>query len=514
MRKTSTRTAPGRTPIGLKQTTICRLSAIALVAMSLSPLAAHADSFADLFMNHVIKDTTVSGSFGINHERRLHNGNADTNGLRTDYGLNFNLHTGALYGFSGDFSYFGSHPLISYSADKYMGFGKNLDKIADLFLQYQGSGGQLRVGRQTINTPFAATDQFTLMPRAFRGQSIDISLFNTAFFTDKPSTKDDDYVPSMDSIYDKTFDYAAPVGAPDVQLYVGHFTEFSSRFSDPFIRGTDEYDTAGPGSLGYDGFLSVGLQYKQSLAAGNVMARSWFYNFKGAAKLAFYEGGYQAPPIGSSGIRPYVRTQFIHEAGSGDYLNQLGSGTVSRVDAKYYGIRVGLQSAWHDLDTSVIYAYQPSRLGAFHNGGLYHPYTDLSGITYDNTMNAGIENTGPGRSYGIRVTANITRYLTGLAGVMYYDSRYGAGGNYYQYSGYQGFAQNGAAPGNTNFVYDEHGHEVDVTLSYKLEGISSTLKNFTIKDAIGLTYWNDADQFVASRHRNFADNRVYLTYSF
>ena len=514
MTKTSMRSVVGRTSLGFTRTSILTLPVVCLVAMSLFPLESHADSLADVVVNNVIKGTTVSGSFGFNHERRLHNGNADTNALRTDYGLDLKVHTGALYGFSAGFSYYGSHQLVSYSAEKYMGFGKNLDKIADLFLQYQGFGGQFRGGRQTINTPFAATDQFTLMPRAFLGQSLDISLFNTALFTNKPSTKDDDYVTSMDSIYDKTFDHAAPVGAPDVQLYVGHFTKFSSRFSDQLTGGTDEYDTAGRGSLGYDGFLSSGLQYKQSLAAGNVMARSWFYDFKGAAKLTFYEGGYQAPPIGSSGIRPYVRTQFIHENGSRGNLNQLGSGTVSRVDAQYFGARVGLQSAWHNLDTSIIYAYQPSRPDTFHNGGLYHPYTDLSGIMYDNTMNAGIENTGPGRSCGIRVTGNVTRYLSGLLGVIYYKSTYGAGGDYYHYTGYQGFAQNGAAPGHTNFVHDERGREVDVTLIYKLEGINSALKNFTLKDAIGVTYWNDADLFVAGRQRRFVDNRIYLTYSF
>lgn len=318
----------------------------------------------------------------------------------------------------------------------------------------------------------------------------------------------------MDSIYGKTFDDTAPVGAPDVQLYVGHFTEFSSRFGDTFTRGTDEYGTAGTGSLGDDGFLTTGLQYKQSLAAGNVMARSWFYNFKGAAKLAYYEAGYQVPAMGPSAIRPYLRAQFIHETGSGSILDQLGSGTVSRVDSKFYGVRLGVQTVEHDLDASVIYAYQPSRPGTFHNGGLYHPYSDLSGTLYDNSMNAGIENTGPGKSYGIRVTGNITRYLSSLLSVIYYKSTYGVGGNYYQYSGYQCFAQNGAAPGNTNFAHDEHGHEVDATLSYNLEDISPALKNFTIKDAIGVTYWNEANLFIASRHRKFADNRIYLTYSF
>lgn len=462
----------------------------------------HAQTFAQAFQSQVIGRTKISGHLRVYDFRRWHNGNqpypapqtplADQhrsfNGRGDAIGGNFKLQTGAMYGLSAGFALYAQHRLVQYD-HPIVGLGQDLNQITEGYLQYQHAGVRLRAGRELINTPFANADMFTMLPRSFYGASGTLSLFNN-FASPGPGEEKNanyeisEYMP---------FAYRSGSTRPDAKIYLGRFTESVSRFSDQWSRE----NPYGYPSGRQPGLTTAGIQYQQQMPMGGVLGQAWYYNFFNIAQLGYFEAGYELPAIGRWGPRPFARLQYLHESNSGN--SSLGD-----VNASIYGLKLGVKAS--DWSVALLYERSPVHHGAWRNGGFVHPYSDLSGVLYDDTMNAGIEDSGPGTSYGVRVSGQPTPHLSVYARYVHYKSNYGINGNYYSVD--QTSVVDGGAgyPSNVVIHRGQTGFGAGVGFTYHLAGLSPKFEHFSVGDNIGLTGWEGQHTFV--------DNRVRFIYTF
>lgn len=469
--------------------------------LGVSPVG-HAESFAQAFKSQVIDKAKISGHFRLYDFRRFHNGNKpypapqtpqdqqdkSFDGKGDAIGGDFTLRTGAMYGFSAGFALYTQHRLVKYD-DPIVGLGDDLNQITEGYLQYQQYGLRVRGGRQLINTPFANGDMFTMLPRSFYGVSGTLSLFNNFANPGPGMEKNSNYEISEYM----PFAYSASSSAPDAKLYMGRFTRSLSRFS-------DQWSSENP--FGYPagrqpGIFTTGLQYQQQLPSGGLLGQAWYYNFFNIAEMGYAEAGYEFPALIDYGVRPFARIQYLHEADS-------GTAALGSINATIYGAKIGLKAS--NWSVSLLYEHSPTHKGAWRNGAFVHPYTDLSGVLYDDTMNAGIEDFGPGTSYGIRISGHPTPNLKLYTRYVHYKADYGINGDYYSID--QASVVDGGAgyPPGVQINRGQTGFGVGFGATYQLAGLSPKLQNFSIGDNIGLTGWEGQNTFV--------DNRIRFIYTF
>lgn len=460
----------------------------------------HAETFRDAFKSSIVDDASISGNLRIYDFRRRNSGNApypvpqgtvaeqgqsfDRRG--TAYGGDISMSTGSLYGFSAHTSIYTTHPLVSYDDGVYKGLlgqPQDLTQLTEGFLQYQGQGLRVRAGRQLINTPFANTDMYTLLPRSFYGVSGTLSLFDSFQKHGPQEVRNSQYEVSQYM----PFTYDAGSSTPDMKLYFGRFTRSLGRFTDEWSnRNTTGYPVGAQ-----PGLLTAGLQYQQQTSAGGLLGQAWFYNFFNIAKMGYVEAGYQLPPLARNGLRPFVRLQALHETDS-------GSAALGQIDAAIYGGKLGVQGP--NWKASILAQYSPVNKGTFRNGGFVHPYSDLSGTLFDDTMNAGIENSGPGRAYGVRLSGSVTNNLSMFTRYVWHKAAYGFNGNYYDFSGSQGY------PANAVIKKGQIGYGFDVGFTYQLAGVNPNLEGLSVSNNLGVVGWNGQPTFL--------NNRLRLIYQF
>jgi hypothetical protein len=344
---------------------------------------------------------------------------------------------------------------------------------------------------------------FTGVTRSFYGSSVSLHLLDSGA---PPSGKFNDLAPDdnppsgFDPAVQLPFDFKSKPGPADLKLYFARMTRYESRFSDEFTD-TNRYS---PGIHSVDpaisdttpGLFTAGAQYQQSLTGGDLMARAWFYTYFDYAKLQYYEAGYQAPTGNGDGPLPFVAGQYTHEG-------EAGSAAAGPVDVDYYGLKLGMNFA--NWDVALLGEYAPSHAGSFRNGGLIHPYTDLSAVLYDDTMNDGLENLGPGRAYGAQWDIMPTQQLTAYLRVVHYLADYGTNGSFYDYSGPQGFAGNSLS--NDELVPDQSSNAVDLGWTYQFASLTHSKHGFSIGD--------DIDMRSGFGGRNtFYEDRLRLVYTF
>jgi hypothetical protein len=419
----------------------------------------------------------------------------------TFFGADLLMRTGSVAGFSGGLSVFSQQRLIGYAVPNTEVPPTN--QLAESFLQFQKSILQLRFGRQMLSTPFADGDMFTATTRSFYGTSASLHLLDSGApppgkFSDQGP---DDNPPSgFDPAVQLPFDFKSKPGPADLKLYFARMTRYESRFSEEFTDtnryspGINAVDPAVPATT--PGLFTVGAQYQQSLPGGDVMARAWYYTFFDYAKLQYYEGGYQAPAADGGGPRPFVMGQYTHE-------DEAGSAAAGAVDADVYGLKLGVDSVkWN---VALLGEYSPSHPGNFRNGGLIHPYTDFAGVLYDDTLNNGLENLGPGRAYGMQWDIMPAKQLTAYLRVVHYVADYGTNGSFYDYSGPMGFAGNSLL--DDALVPDQSSNTVDIGWTYQLDSLTHSHHGFSIGDDI------EARSGFGSRN-TFYEDRFRLVYSF
>ncbi|HEY4128087.1 MAG TPA: hypothetical protein VGN70_08595 [Gammaproteobacteria bacterium] len=405
------------------------------------------------------------------------------------------VRSGSLAGFSAGLSVFTQQRIIDYAVPNTEVLPTN--QLAESFLQFQSSMTQFKFGRQMMSTPFANADMFTLTTRSFYGLSGSLHLLDSKA---TPPDNFDDRTPDgnppspFDTAVQLPFQGDSKASDPDLKVYFARMTRYESRFSDEFTD-TNRY---GPGLNAADpaipattsGFFTLGAQYQQGLDAGDVMARAWYYEFHDYAQLEYLEGGFQ---LRDDGPRPFVTAQYTHESDSGDAF-------AGSVDATLYGLQAGLN--FSEGDVALVGEWSPDEQGTFRNGGLLHPYTDFSGVLYDDTLNDGLENLGPGHALGIQGDLHLSKQLSLHGKLVHYVADYGTNGSFYDYSGPMHFS--GDSLLNGQLVPDQSSNGLDLGAIYKFSG-----------DKRGFSLGDDIDLRNGFGGRNtFAEDRLRLVYTF
>ncbi|MDQ6679354.1 MAG: hypothetical protein M3Y67_00110 [Pseudomonadota bacterium] len=416
-----------------------------VLASTLTAAPAFAQDFVDEPGPGVaIGGVSVKGHARLYDYRHWHNNNqpyptqdpADRHDDRgTAVGGDLIMESGTLRGFSGGLSIYTQQALVHYDREN-SSLAPHVTHFGEAFLRHQTSVSRLTAGRQLMQTPFANGDMFTMLPRAFQGISGALD-FGGANVTKQ---RNDGADPFALNVLAPFADDAKP-GAPDIKVYAARMNRYESRFGSHFTdenrysSGLHAVDPAVP--LATPGLFTAGLQYSQGFEAGDVLARLWGYNFFDYANMQFLEAGYQAKKL-AGGARPYLRLQYIHESDS-------GASRAGNVHATYYGAKLGLE--YGKAGVAVVFENAPSHAGAFRNGGLLHPYSDLSGVLYDDTLNNGLEDLGPGRALGLQVDYSPNKKFTVTTKYVRYLAYYGTNGAFYAYDGPAYFAGQGLIGG-------------------------------------------------------------------
>ncbi|RJS94131.1 hypothetical protein D3260_06105 [Salinisphaera sp. Q1T1-3] len=499
------------------------LSAVGALALGLTGIAATAgaaeapadgEEAAGGFLQQAeqqwVRGIRLHGRVGLYDFYRDHNLNQPFPGQRDgqaddDYELeslavggNIYAETGTLYGFSAGLGFSFAQALrdkTDYNPNL-VGATGHYRTLNRAYLQYNIDGVRVRAGRQNIYTPFASDDQFAFIPRSFAGFSVAVDPLaltrgeDTDFDTGKtkkgtlsrqrkaPVSYDNDLLMPMT--------FAGDVASmPKWRVYFARMYKYESRQSDHFADGNRYVDDT-------SGFYTLGTHVRQRTHVGDYIAQVWHYNFNDTADLQYVEAGYQTPALlggeNFSGIRPYARVQYVHET-------EAGAARLGNVDAQVYGAKFGVRTAHVNL--AAVGHYAPRHEGSFRNGGVVHPYTDLSGLFYTDTMNDGVGDLGPGYGYGGRLDIQATDNISGFTRYVRYLARDGQSHNFYNYDGPRGFAA------GTPITHDEHSWGWDTGVTFDLGAISDKLAGVQIQNTLGITGFENSQTFYDDRFRLF-----------
>lgn len=459
-------------------------SKAAFFAAGMLPLAglampAHAQSLQD-----ALRQTTISGMAGVYDFTYANKGEVGKNTQNAfAVGGNLNLHTGAFEGFSVGLGGYTGQSLGLYSRNPNHDDSSELtshthseQSLREAFLQYENRYLEVRGGRQFINTPFANQDLYTFNPRAFMGFAGVANIIggNNGAADAGPLSLNTDTA-TLSVMATRMFNY-------------------NSRYSSDFVSG-DRYLTH------TNGFIAFGAKFQNRYDNVDYTAQGWYYNFYGQAQMFYGQADFVTPMNANSNL--FGSAQMVSEGNSGSGFNP--AGVTYNVDAHVYGGKLGM--TFGDDKIAVIGDYSPSSYGSFHHGGMVHPYNDLSGTIFTDTMQNGIEDMGPGYAYGITGTI---KAMGGKLEIdptyVEYNADYGFGGSTYSYGGAYGFPA-GVAP-----IHNESIHVIDAGFSYNL---SDVLKGLSVAwDTDAAFAQNDSSQTNAHYDNPYFSSRFYLKYAF
>ncbi|MDQ6629032.1 MAG: hypothetical protein M3Z29_11400 [Pseudomonadota bacterium] len=397
------------------------------------------------------------------------------------------------HGLSAGLSVYSQQALLHYDAEN-SSLAPHVTHFGEAYARHESSVTRFTVGRQLMYTPFANGDQFTMLPRSFEGISGAAS-----FGGDDVVAQKKQHSGRFDLAVLAPFAFDAKPGAPELKVYAARMTRYESRFASDFDRdnryssGLHQVDPSIPTQT--PGLFSAGLEYSQGTPAGDLLARLWDYTFFNYARLQFIEAGFQGPSLVAE-ARPYARVQYIHEA-------EAGAAYAGRVKATYSGVKIGIRTSAADL--ALVLERAPRHVGTFRNGGLLHPYSDLSGVLYDDALNSSLEDLGPGRAIGVQFDYSPGKQYTLTTKYVRYLAYYGTNGAFYSYDGPSYFAAKGLVAGQT--IPDQSSYELDFGATLHGAALAPNLKAFSISDNLGIR-----GGFGGARR--FFVNRLRLIYSF
>ena len=455
------------------------LSLLGLVAL-LSPALAAAEDFGDA-LGQALEDTTFDANLRGYAYQRWHDANGPV-GFKNQQALGGDAHllSGSLYGFSAGMGFYTENAFLPPDYD-HVNSGllgpdeQNLTALAESYLQYQqGEALRLRGGRQLLDTPYANADMYTMMPRAFQGVGTRLEPLRLRGTEQNQPKK----APG---------DWASP--SPQLVVEMHRMWDYESRFDDAFRCGNEYLDRRCEG-----GFWTTGATYDQQFLAGGLKAQAWYYQFYDYAELGYLELGYQAPEQLFGALRPFVKGQAALEGNSGKRV-------LGRVDSQIYGLKLGVGFDRGEL--ALLWNHAPVHHGAFRHGGQVHPYNDLSGTEYTDTMNDGLSNLGPGDAYGAKGQLDFLQgRLKTFASYVWYNAEYGTSGAFYGVAHPYGFA----VPEN-ELVRDQHSHGTDVGFDLDIGGFITALKGLKLFNYVGIRRFEGVEN-------TFVENRFGLVYAF
>lgn len=489
-------------------------------------------SFPQKFMKQVVKGSQVHGRVGVYDFRRWHDTNQPFPGQNPrknnpnydvhndNYGAQIGITSGRIFGFSGgaqfvyESSFYGNNASdtalnCNLAGSGCGGNGSSVTDLTEGYLQFNAYGTQIRAGRQLLNTPLAGADQFTFLPRSFDGVSVVMKPLQTmsrlryrsemassqgsassrAQITQEATPDNQNY--TTDQYLPFPGLNASTMSRPDWQLFGAAIHKYEGRGnSSKFVHGNRYFKNGG-------GFWAAGTSVTDVTPKGQFIGQYYHYNFYNTEDADYVEGGYMMPTIGSgdTAFAPYIRAQYL-KAYNGD-KSRIPQG----IDADLYGVKLGVQMK--EVGFSVFGDYSPTHNGSFNHGQYLHPYTDLSGVLYTDTMNDGLQEIGPGWAAGARVDFTPTDNFSMYARYVHYVARHGHyhdflySGPYNQISDASFFGQE---------VNNQKSNGIGVGFTYDLGGVWHQLAGLKIGDNLGVTKFNGAPTFY--------DNRVRFYYSF
>lgn len=488
-------------------------------------------TFRDKFMNQVVDGTQIHGRVGVYDFRRWHDLNTPYPGndpgapyknRSTAYGLDITLQTGMIYGFSAGLgvvyeSNFYNPESGSWGVNSNLSPNGGVQTIPQGYLQYNATGFRLRAGRQLLNLPFAAADEFSFNPRAFQGVSAAVRPLEImqgygsasggqGTLNDKPNGNLARLAPeNMENNQYMPLSMDAPNSAmPEWQLFAAKMTRFKPRGPvEKFTRINNFYNDSNGHGVKTNGLWTVGTSYSNNTDHGNYIAQYYHLTFQNIENLEYVEGGYMAPTMDANssfgGFAPYARAQYVHGYNA-------SSSTVNQdIQADIFGLKLGVKSQY--VDFAVMGNVSPQHGGTFNDGQLLHPYSDLSGVLYTDTMNDGIQNIGPGWALGARLDVHTPQGFGFFTRYVHYQAKHG---HYHEFYGLNvAAANNNGANGVFNGVPEVNNQNSwgwDAGLSYDFGKMAPALEGLNVSDTLGLTHFSGAP--------NFYDNRVRVYYTF
>ncbi|GAB3685235.1 hypothetical protein [Salinisphaera aquimarina] len=484
-----------------------------------------APTFRDKFMSQVVNGSEVHGRVGIYDFRRWHDTNQpypgqpetddDFNTQGTNYGAQIGLQTGRIYGFSAgaefvyEDSFYGNNDAGT-KLNCNLACDGPVENLTQGYLQFNGYGLQLRGGRQLLNTPLAGADQFTFLPRSFNGVSAvfrPLRMMGRMSASDPSASADSDRsgpqitqarvgdAQSYETDQYLPFDMTASMSEmPEWQLFAAKIDRYEGRGNaDGFVRNNRYFNDVA-------GFWSVGTTFRDVAPSGQYIAQYYHYTFQQTQNSEYGEVGYMAPTFDADadygGWAPYARAQWVHSYDVDDSRVEEG------IDSDVFGLKLGVNT--QELGFSVFGNFSPIHSGSFNDGQFLHPYTDLSGVLYTDTMNNGIQEIGPGWAAGARFDFTPTDNLSMYARYVKYQAKHGHYHDFYFNAGADGVISDADFTGEE--VDDQNSDAIGIGLTYDLGGLWSQLAGLKINDNLGITRFDGAP--------NFYNNRVRFYYSF
>jgi len=483
-------------------------------------------NFRDIFINNVVKGTRVHGRVGIYDFRRWHNLNdsyapsGQKPNRSTAYGGWLDIHTGMVYGFSagGEFVYENNfyNPTNGHSWQanpNLVGEGSSNSNISALYLQFNAPGFQVRAGRQLIKTPFASFDRFSFNPRAFDGVTVEAEPLKWLGVNSSPMDSSNNGMGGRAKAPDLSMN--AYIGlSPNAsngqtwKLYASKFSKMKARGSghlaNNFFSGSNFYGLTGPNKT--SGFWQIGTSYQRNTPNGNYLFQFYHDTFQQVENVEYVEGGYMAPAFGSQNTAAYIKAQYVRADGANNLTSNLrGYGGIK---SDIFGLKIGFKS---DIVNGAVFAnYSPHHNGTLGGGRMLHPYSDLSGYLYTDTMNDGMQEIGPGTAVGASVALK-PGYGFGMSSkVSYFHAKDGYGHAFYSIGGKGCPTTNSSvSPGVANNCGSQNSYEVDVGLSYNFGYVNKALTGLKVEDKVGITHFQSG-----TPKTNFYDNRFRFSYNF
>ncbi|MDE3021814.1 MAG: OprD family outer membrane porin [Pseudomonadota bacterium] len=234
--------------------------------------------------------------------------------------------------------------------------GTDIDTLGEAYLNYHNQSVNVRLGRQKIETPFANSADYRMIPALYEGATLNF------------------------------------LATHDLSFTFGRITRYKSWTDNTFNRTNNE--TAGPFTkfpgIVNNGFWYAGIHDSLNQQTRTLTSQGWYYDFSNIAHLAFIDEKLALKETKS--FNPFVGLQYVNEKSEGQEL-------FGKVDARAYGINIGGSFSQDSLSLGAIHI--PAKIGTFNNGGLASPYTDGYGSAalYTGNMLLPTEGLGSGNAY-------------------------------------------------------------------------------------------------------------------
>ncbi|MFT2093206.1 hypothetical protein ACMS1Z_00780 [Acidiphilium multivorum] len=471
----------------------CAAGVISL--FGLAPLA-HAQSLGD-----ALRQTTFQGMIGAIHFDYANNGHNKNSAHSFAVGGHLIAHTGSFNGFSVGLGGYTAQSLGLYnktSSPIYDGelYGSHygIQSFRQAYLQYQTPKVEIRFGRQLIQTPYANQDYYTFNPRAFMGVAGVVNVLGNG------SDKVDAGALSLED------------NPAAFSVFMTRMFNYESRYSSSFTAN-NRYSCQNYSCKPTNGFIAIGARYHGDVGSTQLTAQAWYYDFYQYAQLLYGQLDVVQPL--SNGQAIFGAVQALTEgnsAGNTTNIEAFTKSNASSINAHIYGVKLGY--SFGDGSIALVGNYAPTEYNSFHHGGLLHPYNDLTGTSFTDTMQTGLSNLGPGYAYGVTTNyAFLNKKLKVGVAYIRYLARYGFGGDAANYA----YAPTTNTPGistygfsSSSYVPNQQLWALDANASYDL---SAVLKGLSVAED---TDFAEAENRSGYTHYNnpYFSSRFYLEYNF